>query len=376
MPPRKSSSSKKQESTPMNAEFIQCCKVLGFQDDEFVLQITPFLNKSETHLRLVNLTINSNSGKLILRFMQRYQKLQQVTFYSCVFSDPSFYKQLSSEFNKCTANSISFDYIPEQRDNLLPLLMTPSLDILSLRGNQCITSYDFIAHQKRPFPPSLNTFFNTLCNSPIKVLNLYGCHLGDEGAITLAHSLYFNKNLQCLSLARNRIGDDGAIALSSALSRYVLDEQETAIVEKFKNDESKPKISDEGGVLIKKKKGQKSVPVKKHPPPRAAGKKGAQAHQITERLNNFDPSAQVKAIIFNKWNSCITLPDTNQKVIPGNTTISSLILDENNITEKGGKALMEMLNYNNRIVQFSIVNNDDLKQETICKLRRIIPQSY
>jgi hypothetical protein len=59
----------------------------------------------------------------------------------------------------------------------------------------------------------------------VKVLNLYGCHLGEDGAIAFANCLFFNTNLQCVSLARNRIGDAGAVALAGALNVYLLNEQ-------------------------------------------------------------------------------------------------------------------------------------------------------
>ena len=374
MPPRKTTTTKKQELNPMMAEFQQCCKVLGFQEEDFINQITPFLNKSETQFRLVNMTISQTSSKVIFRFIQRYQKIQQVSFYACQFTDPNFFKQFTLEFNKCPANNVSFDYVPVQREALIPHLTSPSIEILSLRGNQCITSYDFVTHELHPFPSSLNSFINALCTSQIKVLNLFGCHIGDEGAIAVAESLFFNTNLQCLSLSKNRIGDAGALALAAALSEYHLDEQETAIVEKFINDESKQKISDEGGGLVKRKKGQKAPP--KKPQTRNAGRKGAQSRQQVEIQKNFDPHAPVKAIVLTKWNTCVTL-DTNppQKVLPGNSTLTSLLLEENNITEKGAMALKEMLGMNPHIVQFSIDNNPEISQEMISHLRRVVPPS-
>ncbi|OHT06550.1 hypothetical protein TRFO_25358 [Tritrichomonas foetus] len=375
MPPRKNTSSKKQELSPMMAEFQQCCKVLGFQEEDFINQITPFLNKSETQFRLLNMTITPSSSKLIYRFIQRYQKIQQVIFYACQFTDPNFFKQFAIEFNKCPATNVAFDYVPVQREALVPLLSSNHIEILSLRGNQCITNYDFVTHEKRPFPPSLNAFVNQLCTSNIKVLNLYGCHLGDDGAIAIAGSLYFNTNLLCLSLARNRIGDEGAKALAAALSQYYLDEQETAIVEKLITDESKQKISDEGGGLVKRKKGQKPPP--KKPPTRTTGRKGAQSRQQIEILKNFDPQAPVKAIVLTKWNTCVTLENSNppQKVIPGNRTLTSLILDDNNITEKGAAALKEMLRENQHMVQFSIDINPEISDDLSRSLRRVAPQT-
>ena len=355
----------------MLGEFLQSCKVLNFTDEDFINQITPFLNKSETVFRIVNLLITPQNAKVILRFMLRYQKLQQVVFYGCQFSDPNFFKQFALDFNKSPATSASFDYVPVQREALVPLLSCNAMDVLSLRGNQCLTSYDFVTHEKKPFPPSLNSFVNALCTSTIKVLNLYGCNLGDDGTVAIANSLFFNNSLLCLSLAKNRVGDEGAVALSYALSQYYLDETETAIVEKLFNDESKQKISDEGGGLVKRKKGQKPPP--KKPPTRTAGRRGAQSRQQTEILKNFDPKAQVKAIVLGKWNTCVTL-DSNppQKVIPGNKILTSLILEDNNITDKGAFALREMLNENTRLVQFTLSGNPEINPELVQSLNRSV----
>ena len=95
-----------------------------------------------------------------------------------------------------------------------------------------------------------------------------------------------------------------------------------------------------------------------------------------EIQKNFDPQAPVKAIVLTKWNTCVTL-ETNppQKVIPGNSTLTSLILDENNITEKGANALKEMLDFNHKIIQFSIDNNTEIPSEMANSLRRNVPQT-
>jgi hypothetical protein len=266
---------------------------------------------------------------------------------------------MSTEFPKCPANSISLDYMPLQRDALSAILPTQSLEYLSLRGNQCLTSYDFVTHARRPFPASLNAFFNGLATSTIKVLNLYGCHIGDDGAIGFAHCLFFNTNLVCVSLARNRIGDAGAQALASSLSVYLLNEQESAIVEKLVNDESKTRISDEGGSLLKRKKGARAPP--KRPPPKTT-KRGAQAKQQVDRTINVDPAAPVMPAVLTKWSPCVAT-EGGQNAIPGNTVLTSLVLDENLIGEAGVAALREMLTKNSRIVLFSIANNPEISPE-------------
>jgi hypothetical protein len=370
MPPKRSGPLAKKDLGPLVAEFQQCCKVVGFQEEERINQVNAHLCHSETVVRLVNIYLSAPLCKVLLRLFQRYQRLQQIIFYSCPIQDVGpFLKQLSNEFGKCPANSLSLDYMPIQRDAISPILATQGLEVLSLRGNQCLTSYDFETHAPRPFSTSLNTFFNALSSSTIKVLNLYGCHIGDDGAIGFARSLFFNTNLVCISLARNRIGDAGARALASALNLYLLNEQESALVDKFVNDESKNRISDEGGSLVKRKKGTRAPP--KRPPPKST-KRGAQAKQQIDRAINFDPAAPVMPAVLTKWNTCVAA-EGGQKAIPGNTVVTSLILDENLIGEIGVAALREMLARNARIVQFSIASNPEVPADVAESLARRVP---
>jgi hypothetical protein len=167
MPVKKPAAVKK-EVGPVVSEFLQCCKVVGFQDDDVINQVSNFLGRSETHIRLVNLHVSAALWKALLRLFQRYQRLQQVIFYNCLISEVGlFFKQFSAEFPKCAANSLSLDYMPLQRDVIHPLLATQTLDVLSLRGNQCLTSYNFVTHERRAFPQSLNAFFNALTTSAV-----------------------------------------------------------------------------------------------------------------------------------------------------------------------------------------------------------------
>jgi hypothetical protein len=54
-------------------------------------------------------------------------------------------------------------------------------------------------------------------NSYIKVLDLVGCGLGDEGARVIAEMLKSNSTLLEINLSWNRIGDDGALAIAEML---------------------------------------------------------------------------------------------------------------------------------------------------------------
>ena len=353
---------------PIVAEFQSCCKTLGFQDEEMITELCQAFNSSETQIRIVHKNITPQLGKVLLRLFQRYQRLQGITLYACVSLDPVFLKQLSNDLVKSPVTSLSLDYSPIQREALTPFLSLPSLEMLSLRGNQCLTPYDYVSQAPSPFPATLNIFFNQLTTSNLKILNLYACHIGDAGAIALAHTLYFNTNLKCICLSRNRIGDEGAIALAQALSFYPLSENEVAVVDRFVNEESKQKISDEGGSLLKKKgKGKSSAP--KKPPPKPSRKGQQTARTVTERLHSFDPAAPIMAAILTKWSNVVT-NENGVRVLPGNTTLSTLLLDENQITGTGAQHLEEMLKVNKTLVNFTVNENPEIDPAQIAAMER------
>ena len=353
---------------PIVSEFQSCCKTVGFNDDEVITELCQAFNASETSIRVVHKNITPQLGKALLRLFQRYQKLQSITLYACVSLDPVFLKQLSNDLVKNPLTQLLLDYSPIQRDAITPFLSLPNLELLSLRGNQCLSPYDYVSGAPSyPFPASLNLFFNQLTTSNLKILNLYACHIGDTGAIALAHTLYFNTNLKCLCLSRNRIGDDGAIALAQALSFYPLSENEIAVVDRFVNEESKQKISDEGGSLLKKKGKGKAAP--KKPPPKPSRKGQQTARTTTERLHSFDPAAPIMAAILTKWNTVIT-NESGVRVLPGNNTLSTLLLDENQITGTGAQHLAEMLNVNHTLVNFTLYQNPEVDPAQIAALER------
>ena len=358
---------------PIVAEFQGCCKTLGFTEEEVISDLCQAFNSSETQIRLVHKNITPQLGKVLLRLFQRYQRLQAITLYACVSLDPTFLKQLSNDLVKSLVTSLALDYSPIQRDAITPFLSLPSLELLSLRGNQCLSPYDYATHAPGPFPASLNLFFNQLTTSNLKILNLYACHIGDAGAIALANTLYFNNNLKCLCLSRNRIGDEGAKALAAALSFYTLSDNEIAIVDRFVNEESKQKISDEGGSLLKKKgKGKAAAPKKAAP---KISKKGQQATRtVQERLLSFDPAAPIMAAILTKWSNVVT-KENGVRILPGNTTLTTLMLDENQITETGAQHLADMLKVNTTLVNFTISQNAEIDPAQVKELERTITPS-
>jgi hypothetical protein len=76
--------------------------------------------------------------------------------------------------------------------------------------------------------------------------------------------------------------------------------------------------------------------------------------------------------VLTKWNTCVAT-EGGQKAIPGNTVLTSLVLDENLIGEPGVAALREMLAKNSKIALFSIASNPEVPPEIAESLARKIP---
>ena len=348
---------------PILNEFQNSCRVNGLQDDEEIADWATVLTKTEGEVRIVNRTINAQMAKILLRVFQRFQKLQKLCFYACYFEDPSFFTKFSTDLAKSSLSQLSFDFAPMTRDQIAPFLLAPNLDLLSLRGNKCICG------EPGQFTQSMNTFYNNLAFSTLKCVDLSGCRIGDAGAIAIANGLFFNTSLRCINVSGNKIGDAGATAFAHALGQYVLSDQESEIQERLMNEESKQKISDEGGGLVKRKKGAAKPPAKKPPKP----KKGQPQRSAAVRALSFDPDAPVNPAILGKWGSCETLDD-GTKILPGNTTLTTLILDDNQITGIGFSKLTEMLRVNTHLVNFSVADNPGIDAESAKKAeRRYVP---
>jgi hypothetical protein len=91
---------------------------------------------------------------------------------------------------KINHSYLAFDFMHVQREFLTPFLPLPLLETFSIRENKCLTSYHFETHELNSFPVNLNLFFNGLCTSRLKILNLFGCHLGDDGVSALVGVLF------------------------------------------------------------------------------------------------------------------------------------------------------------------------------------------
>jgi hypothetical protein len=354
---------------PIVAEFQNACKLNGLQDEEMIAEWSNLLSQSDTEIRLVNRTLTPQLGKILLRLFQRYQKLLKINLYACYFQDLNFYGKFATDLQaRSSVSQLFLDYAPIPRDLVTPFLLVPSIDFLSLRGNQCVTSYDFLTGHPGRFSESINCFYQCLAQSTLKALDLSGCHLGNDGAKAIASVLFFTSNLRCVNLTGNRISDVGAVALAGALGGHVLTPQEVEVRARLANEESKQRVNDDGGGLLKGKKGKK--PPKK---PAVKSKKGQPTKTISAKSLSFDPSSPIIPALLSKW-STVLVKEDGTEILPGNSTLSTLTLDDNGITGIGLAALVEMLKGNTRLVNFSVDGNPDIDRAEAQKIaRRYVP---
>jgi hypothetical protein len=356
--------------SPIVTEFQNACKLNGLQDEEVITEWSNLLGQSDTEIRLVNRTLTPQLGKILLRLFQRYQKIQKIHFYACYFQDLVFWGKLATDLQARSAVSQLFlDYAPIPRDLVTQFLMVSSIDFLSLRGNQCVTSYDFLTGHPGRFSESINCFYQCLASSTLKALDLSGCHLGNDGAKAIASVLFFTTHLRCLNLTGNRISDLGAIALAGALAGHTLTAQEVEVRERLANEEANQRVNDDGGGLLKGK-GKGKKPVKK---PAVKSKKGQTTKTISAKSLSFDPNSPIIPALLAKW-STVIVKDDGTEVLPGNSTLSTLTLDDNGITGIGLSALVEMLKGNTKLVNFSVEGNPDIDRAEAQKIaRRYVP---
>jgi hypothetical protein len=350
---------------PAVTEFQNACKFAGFTNDEVISRLSVEIAQSDGEIRFVNKTFGPQFTKIFMRYFSRFQRIPRLSFYSCYFQDPTFYTRFATDLGKTSITQLKLDFAPIPRDLLSPFFLT-NLDFLSLRGVQCITTYDFVTGEPGVFTESANVFYRNFSCSKLKALDLSGCHIGNDGARAIASVLLFAESLRCLNLTRNRIGDPGATALALALSSYRLTPQEIEFHGHVAYEESKQKISDEGGGLLKGRKGKKT-PRKTAAP--GQKKKSPPTKSLNPRTLSFDPNAPVSAPVLAKWHSVVGVSD-DARALPGNGTLTTLILDDNAITGIGLTALAEMLRVNQRIVTFSVTGNPDLSAAEVTAVTR------
>ncbi|XP_049606922.1 leucine-rich repeat-containing protein 71 isoform X3 [Syngnathus scovelli] len=225
---------------------------------------------------------------------------------------------------------------------------------------------------------------STSANWNLTSLNLSFNHIGDVGAGHIAKGLRFNRSLLFLSLSNNHIGDSGATQLATIFGEVVLTHEEIVQRRKLLLEKRHPsslsvdaepscaaKLSSEqlpslaGNASLNSNKGENKNAAKKRESSKPDGKRAPNKEQkcpkkfegqdMEEKNHVYDqehkkPVEMVSPLL----NECVQQRD-GELILPGNTTLASLSLAGNRITERslphfltslqmqeGGKGLLRL----------------------------------
>ncbi|XP_077405209.1 leucine-rich repeat-containing protein 71 [Vanacampus margaritifer] len=203
---------------------------------------------------------------------------------------------------------------------------------------------------------------STSANWNLTTLNLSFNHIGDVGAGHIANGLRFNRTLLFLSLSNNHIGDSGATQLATVFGEVVLTHEEvvqrrklllekrhssSATVDvdqscaaKLSNDQL-PSLT--GNASLNSNKGENKNTTKKRESSKPDGKRAPAKDQKclkksegpdTEEKNHVSDQEHKKPLEMASplLNESVQHKD-GELVLPGNTTLVSLNLAGNRITE-------------------------------------------
>ncbi|XP_013868613.1 leucine-rich repeat-containing protein 71 isoform X2 [Austrofundulus limnaeus] len=272
--------------------------------------------------------------------------------------------------------------LPEQSFHLL-LSEGSVLTHLSLRNNR------IGVEGARLIGSALST--STTANKNLLSLNLAFNSIGDAGAAHIARGLRLNRTLLFLSLANNQIGDSGAAPLAEILGKFPLTHEEVVerrklllqriSVSSFRADleqlstsqfgsthsmsvskgdnkgTSKKKLQEASGKDVKTPEMKEKIHKKAHDvkPAQKGGKLGGKDHQSVTQEDKSSSSLRCNIVRSDSINDGCGLvlnmqsesveagnPLLDQSVhhkngqlfLPGNTTLASLNLAGNRITEK------------------------------------------
>ncbi|XP_037549168.1 leucine-rich repeat-containing protein 71 [Nematolebias whitei] len=344
----------------------------------------------------------------IFRVMQKMlpsmSQLLSLQFWQAGLTDQMVIS-LTNTISLCSglrAVTIEGNILPQQIFHLL-LSESSILTHLSLRNNR-------IGDEgARLIGSALST--STTANKNLLSLNLAFNSIGDAGAAHIARGLRLNRTLLILSLANNQIGDSGAAPLAEILGEFPLTHEEVverrklllqtisassfkADLEQFSSSQlsstqsmsvsvtkadnkviSKKKEAsrkDVKTIEVKEKTSKKASDVK--PTPIKGGKLGGKDQQSSRQEDKSNSSLN-EAELLETANPLLDQSvhhKDGQLVLPGNTTLTSLNLAGNRITEKSLPlflAVLEMQQEEDRSLQRLCLQRNRFPAESKCYLK-------
>ncbi|XP_047460363.1 leucine-rich repeat-containing protein 71 [Mugil cephalus] len=309
-------------------------------------------------LRVSGWKLNEQLFRVLMKMLPSMKLLRRILFWQAGLTDQMVIS-LMSTVSLCSSLRIvtlEGNTLPERSHHLL-LSEDSVLTQLSLRNNR-------IGDEgARLIGLALST--TRSANKNLTSLNLAFNSIGDAGAKYIAQGLRFNRTLRFLALTNNHIGDSGAAHLAGILCEFALTHEE--IVERrklllergqssaFRAEESSAEQS--GSVLssssLSVSREENEVPTKKREVSKKdkkaaadkenqkisknpSDKKGSQSKDGKPGGKEVEPPEQEPELVENVHpllDEVVNYRD-GQLFIPGNTTLISLCLAGNRITEK------------------------------------------
>ncbi|XP_036001183.1 leucine-rich repeat-containing protein 71 isoform X1 [Fundulus heteroclitus] len=317
---------------------------------------------SAKRMRISGWKVNEQIFRAMQKMLPSITQLQSLQFWQARLTDPTVISLMSTAglCSNLRAVSLEGNPLPEQSFHLL-LSEDSNLTHLSLRNNR-------IGEEgARLIGSALST--TKSANKNLLSLNLAFNNVGDAGAAHIAQGLRLNRTLLFLSLSNNQIGDSGAARLAATLGEFALTHEE--VVERRKlllqrvqasslradlEQTSTGQLSSVHGASNRgenkdtsrkkkaAKKEEKTTEIKEKPQKKTLDGKGTNS-----RGGKSGGRGKHSSALEDKSSSNLNEPENmetgiplldssvyrkdGQLFLPGNTTLSSLNLAGNRITE-------------------------------------------
>ncbi|XP_041665912.1 leucine-rich repeat-containing protein 71 [Cheilinus undulatus] len=321
-------------------------------------------NLSAKNLKIYGWKVDEQIARVLEKMLPSLSRLQNLQFWQAGLTDETVLSLLNTISLCSNLSSVTLEGnpLPEQSFHLL-LSEDSLLTHLSLRNNR-------IGDEgARLIGSALST--TRSANKNLLSLNLSFNSIGDAGAAHIAQGLRLNRALLFLSLSNNQIGDTGAAHLATTLDKFALTHEEVVerrklLLERAQSSTvevdldqsppdqlpSVPSSSSLSGSKGKKKealkKAEKPVSTKENPKPnkkptevkvpqskggKLGGKERQQPAREQDGCNISLTEQQVEEMVSPLLDQSAQCRN-GEIILPGNTTLTSLNLAGNRITEE------------------------------------------
>ncbi|KAK5911059.1 hypothetical protein CgunFtcFv8_005271 [Champsocephalus gunnari] len=299
------------------------------------------------YLKVSGWKVDERIARVLQKMLLSLSKLQSLHFWQAGLTDPMVISLVNTISLCSNLRDVTLEgnHLPEQSYHLL-LCEDSVLTHLSLRNNR-------IGDEgARLIGSALST--TRSANKNLVSLNLAFNAIGDAGATHIAQGLRFNRALLVLSLSNNQIGDSGAAHLAEILVEFPLTHEEVVDRRKMLLERTQTSCEQPADqlplVASSLSKGKKKEASKKED--KASNKKSSDAKVSQSKGAKQSGKEKQLAAQEDKSNTALNkqqveceevenplLDQSVQRrdgeiILPGNTTLSSLNLAGNRITEK------------------------------------------